>query len=83
MLNTSNIKKNKFNDILENLKDKIIILDDNIKNNILNMLNKKLSFNFQKLNDIDKMAFINLFVDEIKVDNDRIDIAFKTKDNEV
>lgn len=82
MLNVSNIKKNKFYDILESLKDKITIFDDNVKNSILNMLDKKLSFNFQKLDNLDKMVFINLFIDEIKISNNRIYIKWKTKDNE-
>lgn len=65
-----NFKKDNLLRQLSELKLKCIDYNDTTKNKVYNLLNNNLMLNFSSLSAIDKMNFVNLFVDKIIIDKD-------------
>ena len=77
-LNIINTKKQELQEMQEKLKRKIIIYNNDIKNKVVSLLNNNLMINFESLSQIDKMNFVNLFIDKIIIYKDHtINIKWK------
>lgn len=77
-LNIINTKKQELQKMQEKLKRKIIIYNNDIKNKVVNLLNNNLMITFENLSQIDKMNFVNLFIDKIIIYKDHtINIKWK------
>ena len=67
------LSKQKINDyesIIKEIKDTEFVLDDDNKKSIKNLITN-LKDNWIRMDNKNKQNFINLFIDKIKVDNDK------------
>ena len=77
-LNVISAKKQELQKMQEELKNKIIIYNNDTKKRVSILLDNNLMINFENLSQIDKMNFVNLFVDKIIIYKDHsINIKWK------